>query len=108
MEKESYLLELARHIVLNPARAKMVRTVKNWPWSSYHATIGAKACQGGLNPNWLLASFAKHKSVAIERYKQFIADGRNQPAPWEPLTNQVFLGSEQFIYSINPCHNGVK
>ncbi|WP_459874236.1 transposase, partial [Endothiovibrio diazotrophicus] len=35
VQKESYLLELARYIVLNPVRARMVRSAKDWPWSSY-------------------------------------------------------------------------
>ena len=38
VEKESHLLELARYIVLNPVRAKMVRSVRDWPWDSYRAT----------------------------------------------------------------------
>lgn len=32
VQKESYLLELARYIVLNPVRARMVRSAKDWPW----------------------------------------------------------------------------
>lgn len=40
VEKESYLLELSRYIVLNPVRARMVRAAKDWPWSSYRATAG--------------------------------------------------------------------
>ena len=44
VEKDSYLLELSRYIVLNPVRAHMVRSAKDWPWSSYRATAGfAKA-----------------------------------------------------------------
>lgn len=36
VDKKSYLLELARYVVLNPVRAKgMVRTIDDWPWSSY-------------------------------------------------------------------------
>ena len=34
-QKEAYLLELARYVVLNPVRARMVRTTADWPWSSY-------------------------------------------------------------------------
>ena len=30
-------------------------------------------------------------------HKRFVAEGKNQPSPWENLTNQVFLGSEKFI-----------
>jgi putative transposase len=40
VEKESHLLELARYVVLNPVRARMVRSAKDWPWSSYRATAG--------------------------------------------------------------------
>ena len=100
VQKESYLLELARYIVLNPVRAKMVRTAKQWPWSSYRATVGLASPTGGLNTDWLLAGFAKRKSVAIERYKAFVAEGKKQPSPWETLTNQVFLGTEQFIKDV--------
>ncbi len=34
VEKQAYLLELARYIVLNPVRAEMVRSAKDWKWSS--------------------------------------------------------------------------
>lgn len=41
VEKDSYLLELARYVVLNPVRAGMVNDVDEWPWSSYPAMIGS-------------------------------------------------------------------
>ena len=40
VEKDNYLLELARYVVLNPVRAGMVRKAEAWPWSSYHAMVG--------------------------------------------------------------------
>lgn len=97
VQKESYLLELARYIVLNPVRARMVRSAKNWPWSSYLTTIDVVALQGGVNPNWILAGFAKRKTTAIDRFTLFVADGKGQPFPWESLRNQVFLESEDFV-----------
>ena len=30
LEKETYLLELVRYIVLNPVRAGMIRAAKDW------------------------------------------------------------------------------
>jgi len=42
VEKESHLLELTRYIVLNPVRAKMVRGVRDRPWSSYRGTSGQR------------------------------------------------------------------
>jgi putative transposase len=41
VDKDSYLLELSRYVVLNPLRAKMVRKLENYPWSS---AVGRNAC----------------------------------------------------------------
>ena len=40
MEQEGYLLELARDIVLNPVRAKRVKTPERYPWSSDRPMLG--------------------------------------------------------------------
>lgn len=49
VEKESYLLELSRYIVLNPVRAEMVRSAEEWPWSSYRPTVRQLQGFGWLN-----------------------------------------------------------
>ena len=108
VEKESYLLELARYIVLNPVRAKMVATAKEWPWSSYRATAGLKTCVKCLQVEWLLASFGGNKSTAIKAYKQFVARGVDQSSPWESLKNQIYLGGEQFVENMQQLCDGDK
>ncbi len=40
VDRESYLLELARYVVLNPVRAGLVGRPEDWPWSSYRAMVG--------------------------------------------------------------------
>jgi REP element-mobilizing transposase RayT len=100
VQKETYLLELARYIVLNPVRARMVRAAKDWPWSSYRATAGLCGGPGWLETDWILCAFARRKGRARERYRAFVAEGKNQPSPWEGLKNQVFLGSDQFITAL--------
>jgi REP element-mobilizing transposase RayT len=50
--------------------------------------------------DWLLAAFSAHRSEAIRRYMDFVADGRNQPGPWEKLKNQIFLGYDEFVASL--------
>ena len=108
VEKESYLLELSRYIVLNPVRAGMVGSAKDWPWSSYRATVGLVNVPEYLNVEWVLAAFAKRKSVAIEKYKQFVADGKGQPSPWEFLQKQIYLGTEQFVVNMQAMVDGEK
>jgi len=100
VEKESYLLELARYIVLNPVRARMVRMARDWPWSSYRDTAGYRESAEWLTTEWILAAFGKRRSTALEKYRRFVSEGKNQPSPWEQLRNQVFLGSEQYVEDI--------
>ncbi len=108
VDRENYLLELSRYIALNPVRAGMVASAKDWPWSSYRATIGQTKKPDYLNTEWLLAAFAKRKSVAIERYKEFVAAGESQPSPWALLRNQIYLGSEPFVEKMKSLIDGEK
>jgi len=108
VDRENYLLELSRYIALNPVRAGMVASAKDWPWSSYRATIGQTKKPDYLNTEWLLAAFAKRKSVAIERYKEFVAAGKSQPSPWALLRNQIYLGSEPFVEKMKSLVDGEK
>lgn len=108
VDKDSYLLELARYIVLNPVRAGMVRSAKDWPWSSYRATVGQTKVENGLTVDWLLAAFAKRKATAIERYKKFVAEGKGQPSPWRLLRNQIFLGTDNFVEKMQSLIDGEK
>ena len=100
VQKENYLLELARYIVLNPVRAQLVRSARDWPWSSYRATAGQSAGPNCLQTDWILAAFGKRKQQAIDGYKRFVAEGKGQPSPWQELAHQVYLGSEAFIEKV--------
>lgn len=97
VDKNSYLLELARYIVLNPVRAGMVRSANEWPWSSYRATAGLQECSNWLRVDSLLAAFGKKKGMAMQAYRKFVSEGKNQPSPWLELKNQVYLGDDAFV-----------
>ena len=97
VEKESYLLELARYIILNPVRAAMVKGAENWIWSSYRATAKLSISPVWFDRQWILSCFGRNENIAIENYMQFIANGVQQPSPWSMLKNQIYLGSDKFI-----------
>ena len=100
VERDSYLLELARYVVLNPVRAGMVKQVQRWKWSSYHATVGKAACPEWLHTDWLLAQFGATKARQIAHYIEFVQQGVRGPRIWEQLTGQVFLGSDAFVQAM--------
>lgn len=97
VQKDAYLQELARYIVLNPVRARMVRSAKDWPWSSYRATAGMKAPPEFLSVDFLLGLFGGRRGMAHQAYRGFVAAGAGVPSPWESLKNQIYLGSDEFL-----------
>ena len=97
VQKDGYLLELARYIVLNPVRAEMVRSAREWPWSSYRATADMAPGPEWLAVDTLLSAFGQRRAQAVAAYRAFVAAGKNQPSPWAKLKNQIYLGSDAFV-----------
>jgi len=108
VEKDSYLLELSRYIVLNPVRASMVRSAVNWRWSSYRAMTGQVKKPAFLEIDWVLSAFGKRKSKAIAGYKKFVSEGKSQPSPWQELKSQIYLGSDKFVEKTQLLIDGEK
>ncbi len=96
VEKESHLLELCRYVVLNPRRARMVRCVRDWRWSSYRATAGYLQVPEWLAAHWVLAQFGPARESAQSAYRQFVREGLTAPSPWAAVHGQIWLGSEAF------------
>jgi putative transposase len=97
VERESYLLELCRYVVLNPVRAKVTRKPATYPWSSYCATAGLVPPPACLTIDWVLSQFGKQRQPAQQKYRAFVAEGIGQDSPWEEVQGQVLLGSEHFV-----------
>ena len=100
VEKETYLLELCRYIVLNPVRAKMVEAVLDWPWSSYRSAVGATAPPAWLDVKWQLSCFGSSMKEARRLYIEFVAQGLGRVSPLKEIKNQIYLGSESFVQSV--------
>jgi putative transposase len=97
VERDSYLLELARYVVLNPLRAGMVKRLETWPWSSYLATCGQAPAPEWLRADWILAQFGRQRASAIRKYVEFVHEGARLPSVWAQLQGQIYLGSEAFV-----------
>jgi len=106
VDKDSYLLELTRYVVLNPVRAHMVRKEIDWPWSSYRSMIGELHSPEWLETDWLLSQFSDQKKRAIVKYKEFVRAGVGQPGIWDDLTQQIYLGDEHFLKEMQKVMDG--
>ncbi len=97
VQKESYLLELARYVVLNPVRAGMANQAEQWRWSSYLSTIGVSDMPGWLDVDWLLSQFGRQRQDAIDSYRRFVMEGVGLPGPLAQTRHQLLLGDDSFV-----------
>jgi REP element-mobilizing transposase RayT len=101
VQKEAYLLELCRYVVLNPIRANMVNHISDWQWSSYLMMLGQLNAPQWLETDWILAHFsAGNRAQAIQQYKNFVRAGIGLAPIWQQLKHQVYLGDADFIDTV--------
>ena len=99
VDRDSYFLELARYIVLNPVRAAMVKHPRLWVWSSYGTTRGTSPAPVWLTTDGLLAEFGKRRVGARRKYQQFVEEGMSAESIWKDLKGQIYLGDDDFVES---------
>jgi putative transposase len=107
VEKDSYLLELCRYIVLNPVRAVIVSSPEQWPWSSYRATAGLGKEAEFLHKEWILASFSPSRPQAERLYTSFVMEGLGKESPLKVAKGGFLLGGEQFVAKMRDLLEGV-
>nr|WP_315396442.1 transposase [uncultured Duganella sp.] len=97
VQRESYLLELARYVVLNPLRGGIVNSLEAWPWSSYACTTGGSAAPEWLETSSILRYFGPERGAAVVAYRQFVLAGIGRDSPLKHLQHQLLLGDEAFV-----------
>lgn len=101
VDRESYLLELARYVVLNPIRAGLCRWPDEWRWSSFGGTAGVVDCREFLTTGWLLGQFGAEIAMARRRYTSFVLDAPSR-SPWDDLRGGTYLGPAEFAARFAP------
>ncbi len=105
VDREAYLKEVCRYVVLNPLRAGLAPDARAWRWSSYRATLAsaqggrdqAAAAQDWLAARDLLALFAAEPDAAARIYAGFVAEGAGRAGGlWDRLEGQIYLGAVGF------------
>jgi REP element-mobilizing transposase RayT len=97
VQKEAYLLELGRYLVLNPVRANMVMAPGEWPWSSYSQMLRSTEAPAWLDTDWVLSQFSLTRSKAVAAYKTFVFEGIGLGSPLLKVSHQLILGDAAFV-----------
>jgi REP element-mobilizing transposase RayT len=97
IQKESYLLEVIRYVVLNPLRAKVAQKPEGWKWSSYRSIAGKEKAEKFLIIDWILGQFGNDRTTAQKRYCEFVKEGTGQEPVWKKVEGQGLLGGDKFV-----------
>lgn len=106
VDRDSYLLELCRYIVLNPVRAGEVARPEEYRWSSYRATAGLRPGPAFLHSAWVLEQFGRKQGEARRSYQRFVEEGVDASSPWCEVRGQLVLGSPRFMEGLRPLLEG--
>jgi len=97
-DKNENLLNLARHIVLNPVRAGLADYASQFRWSSYKETAGLAEGKTAITKrDWILAQFGESQQEAEQRYQDFVNNKQATTDPWRAVRYQLLLGSKEFL-----------
>ncbi len=69
VEDDSYLLVVLRYIHQNPLKAKMVKDIEDYQWSSYHEYIGNNSKM--VNCDFILGIFSNDRVKALTLFREF-------------------------------------
>jgi putative transposase len=100
IEKESYLLEVCRYIVLNPVRAGIVHNPLEWAYSSYRKTMGDREQYKYLYSDLILSFFSNSLGDAKKGYEKYVEEGIGKESPLKDAHGGFILGGEEFVKSV--------
>ncbi len=101
VDEDSYALKLSAYIHLNPLRARMVKNIEEYKWSSYLDYIGGKEpIMKKLDTSFILSQFDNDLTKAAKKYRKFVLENIGMDNPFENAYKGVALGSKSFIEEI--------
>jgi REP element-mobilizing transposase RayT len=98
VDRDAYLLELVRYILLNPVRAGLCASLVDWRWHSYPDVIGLRTgASARLAVRPLLDFFAPTPAAARQRFARFVAAGVGLGPPAAHPKNTLLVGGDDFV-----------
>lgn len=96
VDNDNYLLQLSRYIHLNPVRSGMVRSPRDFKWTSYQEFIG-EVEKRLVKTKDILNHFLINKSAAKKRYRRFVEEDQVENSWMNDVKGGIILGREEFF-----------
>ena len=104
VDRTTYLMAVCRYVDLNPVRAGMTGSARDWRWSSCRANVGLVHPPGWLATDRLHECLLGHdvrtdtdRRAAQASYEAFIEAGRDVRLWEEHLREGSYLGDDAFV-----------
>lgn len=97
VEEDTYLIELARYIHLNPVKAGLAEKPEKHPWTSHRYYLRNRGLDW-LSTDRVLCSFGRRRNLARRKFHEFVLEGVSKKLE-ERLEGRRLpsvLGSESF------------
>ena len=75
VNRDMYLLEVARHVLLGPVRAGLCRRAAEWPFSSARESLGLRAAPAWMDLAAIYDLLGPRDGKEVSRLRRFIEDG---------------------------------
>jgi len=72
VESDPHLAELSRYLALNPVRAGLAATARDWRWSSYPAIAAGRRSPGFVDVQGILGLFGRNPERARKSLVDFV------------------------------------
>lgn len=100
VDTDTYLLELVRYVHLNPVRAGLASSPREYPWTSHHAYLGAKE-EPWVTVDFALSLFGTRREAAVTAYDKFVqqavgVEGLRSPLEKRNSNDSRILGGDDF------------
>lgn len=100
-DKDEYFLTLARYIVQNPVRARIVNDLTLFRWSSYSETAANTRKEDNLTvPDSTLSFFSRDREKAKKLYTSFVLSSKDENI-WDNLKAGFIFGGDDFVHKVN-------
>ncbi|MBI5739715.1 MAG: transposase [Nitrospirae bacterium] len=106
-DRDVYLLSLIKYIHMNPLRAKMVRELQDYNWSSHNFYAGREKENSIVDTDRVLRLFSEDKPTSRRLYREFMGDGLaiTRDDIYRTIDQRV-LGSEEFLDNVIERYDG--
>ena len=105
VDRDNYLLQVARYLALNPVRAGLASIAEDWSWSHHRAMAGIDPARSFLTRDEILGLFdSRSRTAAQGDYRRFVdSNHSDEEIVGNAIERGGILGAQEFVERVRPA-----